>query len=86
MMLASLGIEGTLAIPDALQGRLVPLHVTLSIVGEGLFALASLAGVMYCIQDRQIRRRRMGGLARYLPSLGDLDNINHMVCCGGSRC
>ena len=77
MMLASLGIEGTLAIPDALQGRLVPIHVTLSIIGEGLFALASLAGVMYCIQDRQIRRRRMGGLARYLPSLGDLDNINH---------
>jgi ABC-type uncharacterized transport system permease subunit len=78
MMLASLGIEGTLAIPDVLQGRLVPVHVTLSIIGEGLFALASLAGVMYCIQDRQIRRRRMGGLARYLPSLGDLDNITHM--------
>ena len=77
MLLASLGIEGTLAIPDALQGRLVPIHVTLSIVGEGLFALASLAGIMYCIQDRQIRRRRMSGLARYLPSLGDLDNINH---------
>ncbi|HPG71022.1 MAG TPA: cytochrome c biogenesis protein CcsA [Syntrophales bacterium] len=77
MMLASLGTEGTLAIPDALQGRLVPVHVTLSIIGEGLFALASLAGVMYCIQDRQIRRRRMGGLARYLPSLGDLDSINH---------
>jgi len=55
----------------------VPIHVTLSIIGEGLFALASLAGIMYCIQDRQIRQRRMGALARYLPSLGDLDNINH---------
>ena len=77
MMLASLGIEGTLAIPDALQGRLVPIHVTLSLAGEGLFALASLAGIMYCIQDRQIRRHRMGGLSRYLPSLGDLDRINH---------
>jgi len=77
MMLASLSLEGTLAIPDALQGRLVPIHVTLSIIGEGLFALASLSGVMYCIQDRQIRQRRMGPLARYLPSLGDLDNINH---------
>jgi cytochrome c-type biogenesis protein CcsB len=78
MMLASLSLEGTLAIPDALQGRLVPIHVTLSIIGEGLFALASLAGIMYCIQDRQIRKRRMGALARYLPSLGDLDNINHV--------
>jgi len=77
MMLASLSLEGTLAIPDALQGRLVPVHVALSIIGEGLFALASLAGVMYCIQDRQLRRRRMGALARYLPSLGDLDSINH---------
>ncbi len=77
MMLSSLGLEGTLAIPDALQGRLVPVHVTLSVLGEGLFALASLAGIMYCIQDRQIRKRKMGGLARYLPSLGDLDNINH---------
>jgi cytochrome c-type biogenesis protein CcsB len=77
MMLSSLGLEGTLVIPDALQGRLVPIHVTLSIIGEGLFALASLAGIMYCIQDRQIRQRKMGALARYLPSLGDLDNINH---------
>ena len=77
MMLSSLGLEGSLAIPEDLQGRLVPIHVTLSVLGEGLFALASLAGIMYCIQDRQIRRRRMGGLARYLPSLGDLDNINH---------
>ena len=77
MMLASLGVEGSLTIPDILRGRLVPVHVALSIVGQGLFALASLAGVMYCIQDRQIRRRRMGGLARYLPSLGDLDRINH---------
>ena len=77
MMLSSLGLEGTLAIPDSLQGRLVPIHVTLCIIGEGLFALASLAGIMYCIQDRQIRQRKMGGLARYLPSLGDLDNINH---------
>jgi cytochrome c-type biogenesis protein CcsB len=78
MMLSSLGLEGTLAIPDDLQSRLVPIHVTLSIIGEGLFALASLAGIMYCIQDRQIRQRKMGTLARYLPSLGDLDNINRL--------
>jgi cytochrome c-type biogenesis protein CcsB len=78
MMLSSLGLEGTLAIPDVLQSRLVPVHVTLSIIGEGLFALASLAGIMYCIQDRQIRRRKMGALARYLPSLGDLDNVNRV--------
>jgi len=86
MMLASLGIEGTLAVPDALQGRLVPIHVALSLAGEGLFALASLAGVMYCIQDRQIRRRRIGGLARYLPSLGDLDRINHAGLLWGFPC
>jgi len=77
MMLSSLGLEGTLAIPDALQGRLVPIHVALSIIGEGLFALASLAGVMYCIQDHQIRQHKTKALARYLPPLGDLDNINH---------
>ncbi|MCK7515825.1 MAG: cytochrome c biogenesis protein [Desulfobacterales bacterium] len=86
MMLASLSLEGTLAIPDALQGRLVPIHVTLSIIGEGLFALASLAGIMYCIQDRQIRQRRMGALARYLPSLrGSRTTSITWACCGGSR-
>lgn len=79
MVGASAGLEGPVSMSDTLKGGLVTLHVTLSIAGEALFALASFAGAMYLIQNRLIKRKSIGSLSRLLPSLKELDNINH-VC------
>jgi cytochrome c-type biogenesis protein CcsB len=79
MVGASVGIGGPFSIPDTLKGGLVTLHVTLSIAGEALFALASFAGAMYLIQNRLIKEKSIGSFSRLLPSLKELDNINH-VC------
>ncbi|MBA4397190.1 MAG: hypothetical protein C0394_07400 [Syntrophus sp. (in: bacteria)] len=83
MIGASARIEGPVFMPDALKGGLVTLHVTLSIAGEALFALASCAGAMYLIQNRLIKRKSIGGFSRLLPSLKDLDNINHLCLLWG---
>ena len=66
-----------------LRGSLVTVHVILSVAGEALFAVASCAGLMYLIQDGLIRRKKAGSLSRLLPSLGDLDRINHLCLLWG---
>ena len=78
MILASVGLGGQVSIPVALQGNLVPVHVVLAVMGEALFSLASLAGAMYLIQEGFIKNKKMSSLTRILPSLTDLDRINHI--------
>jgi cytochrome c-type biogenesis protein CcsB len=83
MLLASVKLGSEALVPVALQGRLVSVHILLSVTGEALFAVACLAGVMYLAQDNLIKNRRITTLSRYLPSLRDLDNINHICLLWG---
>jgi cytochrome c-type biogenesis protein CcsB len=78
MLTASTLLAGDVLLPDSLKGGLVPLHAGLSLAGEALFVLACLAGAMYLIQDGFIRHRRLTKFSRLLPSLQDLDHINHL--------
>ena len=52
-------------------------HVGTIFVGDALFAIAFLAAVMYLIQERQIKSKRLGFIYRRLPALATLDNLNH---------
>jgi ABC-type transport system involved in cytochrome c biogenesis permease subunit len=83
MVVASIGLGGTVNAPPILQGSLVRIHMFLSVAGEALFAVASLAGLMYLIQDNLIRRKRAAGMSRLLPPLGHLDRINHLCLLWG---
>lgn len=83
MLVASVGLGGAVNAPVVLRGSLVTVHVILSVAGEALFAVASCAGLMYLIQDGLIRRKQTGALSRWLPSLGDLDRINHFCLLAG---
>lgn len=78
MLLASTGLGGYVSMPMKLQGSLLPIHVTLSVAGEAFFSLASCAAAMYLIQERMIRKKKTSSLTRVLPSLRDLDRINHI--------
>ena len=78
MMLASVGLGGQVSIPLVLQGNLVSIHVVLAVSGEALFALASCAGAMYLIQERLIKNKKVSSFRKILPSLTDLDRINHV--------
>lgn len=83
MVVASVELGGTVGAPEILRGSLVTLHVMFSLTGEALFALASCAGLMYLIQDSQLKRKKEGSLIRLLPSLRDLDRINSIcLSCG----
>jgi cytochrome c-type biogenesis protein CcsB len=52
-------------------------HVATIFIGNGVFAIAFLAGVMYLIQERQIKSKRFGPFYSRLPSLEVLDGLNY---------
>lgn len=78
LIIASAGIGAEVDIPPILRGSLVVIHVMLTLVGEALFVFAAGAGAIYLLQERLIKRKQGGGLSRLLPSLVDLDRINHL--------
>jgi HemX protein len=47
-------------------------HATLSLLSYAVFALGATAGVMYLLQDRQLKRRHLGGYLSNLPPLQNL--------------
>jgi len=53
------------------------IHVGTIFAGDALLAIAFLAAVMYLIQERQIKQKRLGSLYSRLPSLATLDSINY---------
>ncbi len=64
-------------LPPILRSFWLPIHALFSFLGYGAFALAFAAGVMYLIQEYQIKRKKMGSFYRRLPSLEVLDNLNY---------
>ncbi|MHB8138776.1 MAG: cytochrome C assembly family protein [Smithellaceae bacterium] len=65
-------------VPPQWQGWLTSLHLVLAIAGEALFVLASAAGAMFIIQNSLLKHKKLNQTGRLLPSLGDLDRINHL--------
>ncbi|MFO7570846.1 MAG: cytochrome c biogenesis protein CcsA [Smithellaceae bacterium] len=74
---AGQGAEKNL-VPPAWQSWLTALHLVLAIAGEALFVLACAAGAMFLIQNRLLKHKKPGRMGQLLPSLNDLDRINHL--------
>lgn len=60
----------------ALQSLWLPVHVTLVFLGDALLALAACAGLIYLMQERRLKARRVNWMTRRLPSLEVLDEVN----------
>ena len=58
-------------------------HVGTIFIGDALFALTFLAAIMYLIQERQIKRKKLGSFYERLPSLATLDEINYYALISG---
>lgn len=77
-VLGAMAVPGEIQpLPAALQSWWLPVHVGLLFLGDGAFAVAAAAGVMYLLQERQLKRKRLGALFRRLPSLDVLDELNY---------
>jgi HemX protein len=47
-------------------------HASMSLVAYGVFALACIAGVMYLVQERQLKTHQLRSIFYHLPPLSDL--------------
>jgi HemX protein len=47
-------------------------HASVSLVAYGVFALACIAGVMYLVQERQLKTHHLHSIFYHLPPLADL--------------
>lgn len=84
LIIAAAGQEtGKSLLPDDLQSWLTTLHLVLAIVGEALFVLATCAGAMFVIQNSLLKHKKLSSMSRLLPSLNDLDRINHICLLWG---
>ena len=60
-----------------LKSAWFPIHVTLAFIGNAFFGLAFISGVMYLLQEREIKSKRVGFIYSRLPSLKVLDSLNY---------
>ena len=65
-----------LALPHAAVNRWLEFHAAFSMLAYGAFALAGIAGVMYLLQERQLKTHRLRSLFFQLPSIADLGVVN----------
>jgi ABC-type transport system involved in cytochrome c biogenesis permease subunit len=59
----------------AFRGVWFGLHVMLAFVGYACLALAFAAGLLYLLQFRELKEKRLGRVFRYFPSLTTLDMV-----------
>ena len=69
--------KGIGEIPPALRSYWLFIHVPLSFMGDALFALAFASGIMYLIQEKQLKSKKPGAFYYRLPSLEVLDSLNY---------
>jgi len=58
------------------MGLWLTVHLAAIFIGYGFFALSFVAGIMYLLQEHQIKAKLTGPLHRRLPSLKILDSLN----------
>jgi cytochrome c-type biogenesis protein CcsB len=60
-----------------LQSFWLSFHVAAALLGNATFALAFLGGILYLIQERQLKGKKFGFFYKRLPSLETLDALNY---------
>jgi ABC-type transport system involved in cytochrome c biogenesis permease subunit len=58
-------------------------HITLSVLGLALLALAFIAAALYLLQFRELKSKRFGQVFLFFPPLERLDSLNHSALVAG---
>lgn len=66
--------------PDqGIGGWLLAFHVTVNVLGDAFFLLASAAAVLYLVEERRLKQKRAASLFGRLPALDALDRAEHLL-------
>ena len=63
-------------IPPPARGPLLALHITLNILGYAAFALSFVLSLIYLIENRLLRNRRLGSIVWRFPPLEALERMS----------
>jgi ABC-type uncharacterized transport system permease subunit len=64
--------------PDqGVGGWLLAFHVTVNVLGDAFFLLASGAAVLYLVEERRLKKKRAASVK--LPALDSLDRAEHLL-------
>lgn len=69
-------IRGVAEVPHPVASALLQVHIAFNIAGFIAFAVAFAASIAYVVQEQLLRRKRLGGAFRQLPSLDALDAVS----------
>ncbi len=83
MIIGAMSSTHIVELPPALQSAWLPVHASIAILAYGFLAMAFCGGLMYLLQERELKKKRFGLFYTRLPSLDSLDNlIQHCVAIG----
>jgi len=75
--------RGAEEIPPALQTYWLPVHVTLAFLGNAVLALAFGVSLIYLLQERHLKHKKMTALMKRFPPLESLDRLNYILLVWG---
>ncbi|AEB09864.1 c-type cytochrome biogenesis protein CcsB [Desulfobacca acetoxidans] len=64
-------------IPPLLQNFWLSFHIVAALLGNATFTIAFLGGILYLVQEHQIKSKKFGFFYKRLPSLETLDALNY---------
>ncbi len=68
--------KAILPLPPALRSYWLPIHASISLIAYALLTMSFCISIMYLIQERQIKQKRLGAIFKRLPSLQTLDKMS----------
>lgn len=75
--------RAVIPLEPALQSFWLPVHAGVSLIAYGFLGLAFCGGLMYLLQERELKSRKLGYFFTRLPSLDALDQLNsHCLAIG----
>lgn len=77
LLVSSLFPSALLPLNPALKSKWLVVHTVVAFLGYASFAVAFGAAIIYLIQERFLKKRKISGLFQRLPSLDTLDEINY---------
>jgi ABC-type uncharacterized transport system permease subunit len=79
VLLPGVLLDGGQPLNSAVQRPLLPLHITIALLGVAASAVAAGVAGMYLLMERQVKGKRFGLLFSRLPSLEFLDTLNRRL-------
>ncbi len=77
MAIAAASSQVIAPLPPALRSNWLPIHASIAIIADAFLAMGFCGGVMYLLQENEIKAKHFGIFYERLPSLEALDNLNH---------